>query len=334
MTRARERRVALVIPRFRVALSRLGEAGIAPALPELQWLVSRARRAEAIPADWRAWLMSRFGPGTELLQRAPAGPAVQALASGGPVDGCWACAEPVHLITGLDHLRLAPLPVPPLSTAEAVEIAATMNAALQESGYSLRPSNAGPWTLACPADIECDTVEPARAEGRDVRDSLPAGRDGGRVRWLMNELQMLLHDHPVNASRIGRALVPVNSFWLWGFGRAGALAPMRLPTLCTDDAWLRGLWRLHASEACPLAAAGRAIETEQPLLVAAADPVSDPGSELERSESLLAAPLAAAFRRGAIGSATIRLGDASYVLSRTDRLAMWRRRRGWTELLA
>ena len=334
MTGAGRRRIALALPRFRVALER-GEAGTAaPALRELQWLASRARRTVALPADWRAWLMSRFGPGAGLLQGCPAGPAVQALATGGREDGCWACAQPVHLITGLDHLRLAPLPVPPLSTAEARAIAGTMNAALEDAGYSLRPSDAEPWTLACPADIECETIEPAQAEGRDVRDCLPAGRDGAQVRRLMNELQMLLHEHPVNTTRIARGLLPVNSFWLWGFGRADALDRTPLPALCTDDAWLRGLWRLHGGEARPLSAMEHTLETEPSLLVAAADAVADPRAELERWEVMLAAPLAAALRRGAIGSASIRLGDASYVLSHAARLAAWRRRRAWAELLA
>jgi len=61
---------------------------------------------------------------------------------------------------------------------------------------------------------------------------------------------------------------------------------------------------------------------------------ADPVLALERWESDLGAPLAAALRSGRIRSASIRLGDVSYTMSRVDRFAVWRRRRAWTELLA
>ena len=327
--------MALAVPRFRATLERhAGLGSAAPALPGMQWLASRAHRAVASPGDWRAWLLSRVGPGADMLQRCPAGPAIRALATGAREEGCWACAQPVHLLTGLDHLRLAPLAGLQLSTGEAQAIDESLGAALAGSGYSLRPSEAGPWTLACPTDIQCDTVEPAHAEGRDIRDCLPAGRDGAQIRKLMNELQMLLHEHPVNTRRAGRGLIPVNSFWLWGFGRAQELEPTQLPTLCTDDPWLQGLWRLYGVAARPLPAAEGALETEATLLIAAADAAADSVSALERWEAELGAPLAASLRRGRIGSASIRLGDVSYTVSRVDRLAVWRRRRAWTEVLA
>ena len=66
--------------------------------------------------------------------------------------------------------------------------------------------------------MECDTAEPVQVEGDDIRDCLPAGRDGAQIRKLTNELQMLLHEHPVNIRRAARGLAPVNSIWLWGFG--------------------------------------------------------------------------------------------------------------------
>src|SRR5688572_8301738 len=276
---------------------------------------TRGARGTAVPGDARAACgarqrsagsardaVARVGPGADMLQRCPAGPAIRALATGAREEGCWACAQPVHLLTGLDHLRLAPLAGLQLSTGEAQAIDESLGAALAGSGYSLRPSEVGPWTLACPTDIQCDTVEPAQVEGRDIRDCLPSGRDGAQIGKLMNELQMLLHEHPVNTRRAGRGLIPVNSFWLWGFGRAQELEPTQLPTLCTDDPWLQGLWRLYGIAARPLPAAEGALETEATLLIAAADAAADPVSALERWEAELGAPLAASLRRGRIRS--------------------------------
>ena len=42
----------------------------------------------------------------------------------------------------------------------------------------------------------------------------------GTKRWhsILNEIQMVLHEHPVNEAREGRGEPPVNSVWLWGAG--------------------------------------------------------------------------------------------------------------------
>src|SRR2546430_884920 len=39
-----------------------------------------------------------------------------------------------------------------------------------------------------------------------------------RFHALMNEAQMLLHEHPVNAEREARGLPALNSIWFWGGG--------------------------------------------------------------------------------------------------------------------
>jgi len=334
LTSVSEPRVALALPAFSSALELAnGQRGALPGLPGTLWLASRGRRGATWHGDWRAWLLSRFGPGADTLQRCPPGASVRALATGGRDQGSWACAQPVHLLTGLDHLRLAPLAGLALAPEEAQALADSINAALAGSGYTLSPAEPQPWSLACPTDIECDTVEPAQAEGRDIRDCLPAGRDGAQVRKLINELQMLLHEHPVNLGRAGRGLAPVNSIWLWGFGRARDPAGGPLPALCSDDAWLTGLWRLHGAEARPLAAAESALATETTLLLAATDVGADPAAQLDRWESGLCAPLVAALRGGRIRSASVLLGDAPFAISHADRFAVWRRRRPWQELL-
>lgn len=303
-------------------------------LPATQWLASRGRRAAGSTADWRAWLLSRFGPGVDALRRCPAGAALRALVTGERDEGCWGCAEPVHLVTGLDHLRLAPLADLGLTPAEARALCDSIATVLADSGYVLRFTGSGPWLLECPTGIECDTVEPADAEGRDLRDCLPAGRDGLQVRKLMNELQMLLHQHPVNDHRLDRGLAPVNALWLWGFGHAQAVEPAVLPMLATDDVWLRGLWRLHGCSTLPLAKAMQALEAADTLLVAATASGADSEAQLARWDTELAEPLATAVRSGRVQSATLLLGDVSYVVDRADRYAFWRRPRPWPELFA
>ncbi len=333
MSRASRSAVALALPRLGAVLEAGNDAAARGPLPALQWLAARSRRQPARAGDWRGWLLSHFGPGAEALQIFPAGPSLCALLDGAPAAGCWACAEPVHLTTALDHLRLAPRAQLRLAADEGRALAMSLDAALAGSGYALRWSDHGSWLLGCPSRVEADTVEPARAEGGDVRDHLPSGCDGARIRKLTNELQMLLHDHPVNSARVARGLPVVNSIWLWGFGEAGEPTATDLPVLCTDDFWLAGLWRLHGSEARPLADASRALAAAPALLIAAADASADPPAQLRRWESALAAPLVAALQQARIGAAELLLGAVPYRVTSPARFAVWRRPRPWPQLL-
>lgn len=86
----------------------------------------------------------------------------------------------------------------------------------------LRAFAPGCWLLAQPAleGLACASLD--RVVGRNV--DLWLGSDP-RARWLrrlQNEVQMLLHRHPVNEAREARGELPVNSFWLDGCGRLPA----------------------------------------------------------------------------------------------------------------
>lgn len=51
---------------------------------------------------------------------------------------------------------------------------------------------------------------------------------------LLNEMQMFLHQHPVNQARQQRGLLPINSLWFWG-GGARPEKPKSDPIWCCDD---------------------------------------------------------------------------------------------------
>jgi len=62
------------------------------------------------------------------------------------------------------------------------------------------------------------TTPAAAARGARVDEKLPSGPDAMRFHALMNEAQMLLHEHPVNAEREARGEPALNSIWFWGGG--------------------------------------------------------------------------------------------------------------------
>ena len=207
---------------LRIAVPSLEPALAGPAalrLPAAEWLVARGDRASEPQESWRQWLLDDAGLGEDLLQRFPAGPCARAAWTGGPALGTWACAEPVHLVTAIDHLQLAaPAPLP-LDAEESAALLASLDAHLAGTGFRLHALAGRGWLCECPPGLDCTAVEPAAAVGRNLRELLPGGRDAARIRGLVNELQMLLHDHPANERRALRGAPAMNSLWLWGFGR-------------------------------------------------------------------------------------------------------------------
>ena len=54
------------------------------------------------------------------------------------------------------------------------------------------------------------------------------------MRRLMTELQMLLHEHPVNEARAARGVPTVNAVWLWGGGEGQRAAKPNSRRLASD----------------------------------------------------------------------------------------------------
>ncbi len=51
---------------------------------------------------------------------------------------------------------------------------------------------------------------------------------------LLNEIQMFMHQHEVNAERISRGLLPINSLWCWGAGAVPQRFNAKLAWYCDD----------------------------------------------------------------------------------------------------
>jgi hypothetical protein len=321
--------------RLRIALPWLGEA--APAerrVPATEWLVARARRGRT-GRDWREWLLGDWLTEPDLLRRFPAGPCIRMAWTGARPAGTWACATPVHLVTALDHLRLA-APVPlPLKTHESAVLVADLNAQLAHRGFVLEDVPGRGWLCRCPNDLDCLVVEPAAAVDANLRDLQPSGRDAARVRAWVNESQMVLHEHPVNLRRAADGLPSVNSVWLWGFGSATSIQRAPEGELLTDDDWLAGLWRLHGAEPGPPDRLEAALSGDAPVMrLGLAMPGSTDGSPTwSELESLVFVPARAALLRGRLQSVSLLLGATTFEVDRDARWQFWRRSRPLAEAL-
>jgi hypothetical protein len=334
-------RLRVALPWLEAALGAAAAAGRTSArAPAAEWLVARGRAKPVAELPWREWLLAPTGVGRELLRRCPAGPSVRAARAAGPPVGTWACARPVHLVTAIEHLRLAPEGVD-LGAEESSVLLDDINRHLDGRGFRLQAHAPGEdWLLECVEPIDCSSVEPEDAAGRSVRELMPAGRDGARVRSLMNEIQMLLHAHPVNLDRAARGRAAINTLWIWGFGRHEDSGAMSLPMLYTDDAWLAGIWRLHGASSRSLDEfpVSQAVDGD-PIMVTGSRSVGGTGSgtglgdALAGAERRVLAPARAALRSGVVGGVDVLLGGHAIAVEPRARFMVWRRGRPIMEAL-
>lgn len=303
-----------------------GEARAALALP-----LARARASRIAGGDWRAWLAQRLGA-TDLAREPPAH--VAAAAVGVPADGAW-FATPVALIAALDHVRMPATGWLTLAEDETHELATRFADLFGDSGLGLAPAGAEGFLLSGLIADPVRTHDPARLLAADVGPWLAAGRGAGTLRRLGTEIEMWLHEHPVNRARQRRGAVPVSTLWLWGGGeplRAAAqtAAPgyavrAALPRGYGGDSWLRGLWQAGGrpieGDAATLTQVEVAPRTDTVVVVRRGVDADVVGHWCEPALALLAA------RR--IKTLQLVIDDRLFRFTRFDLLKPWRRKVSW-----
>lgn len=149
---------------------------------------------------------------------------------GDAADAGWLSADPAWIQPELNGARLLACGQLQLSMDEAQSLAKPLKPVFGDAGMILEISSPDRWHLRLLSQAPLpDFAAPEQALGEDLFEHLPQGPDGRRWRALLNEVQVLLHQHPVNAERRARGLPPVNSLWLWG----GGALPQRVTTNLT-----------------------------------------------------------------------------------------------------
>lgn len=170
-----------------------------------------------------AWLRERFGAaeGTSIAAHA-----AHALAGSPVLQGSAALlVRPVHLHVGLDHLVLAVPQADEIDATEAAALAAEANRLFAADGLLWSADAPHAWTLQATTDAGRERLEAlgalacrsARlASGRNIDAWQPEGDAARAWRAIVNELQMLWFQHPVNLAREAAARPTLNSAWLEG----------------------------------------------------------------------------------------------------------------------
>lgn len=327
MTQVGSRELLLVLPGLPDATRCAGPA--LPRLRALETLIARGERSDGDDGSSMGMLQSLF-PELAGAARIPAGPLSRLADTGHRDDAWWARADPVHLTPVRDHLRL--LAGDPLTADEAGALAASCNGILAEHGLALEVTVPQRWYLRATRALNFSAGAPEAVIGCDVFLMLPAGPDGGFVRRVLTELQMVLHDHPVNRARARAGHLSVNSLWPWGGGVLPASSPTHaLPWLRSDDPVLRGLWRFAgaASDALPetLAPVAPGIIITRSCEAAARDAdAAACAMLLERIEAQWLQPILAGVRKASIDGARLLFGrHGTYTVDRRRLRRWWRR---------
>lgn len=289
--------------------------------PALQSLLQFAR-PEKGTSHAGAWLCERFGVRPQ--QDVPVAP-YAALGDGLPVEeGYWLCADPVSLLLQRDSFGLMEAPEA-LQQTQAEQLVASLNKHFVADGMRFFVAAPRRWYLHLAQKPALRTQPLAAVLHRDIQAFLPAGTEGLHWHRLLNEVQMLLHAHPVNAELEELGEPPVNSVWPWG---GGELVRGNAPGFHTwaDDALSRGLALAHGGGYSPLprtaqAWLGTAEKDAEHLVVL-------PGLTPQLERDWLA-PLLQAVRGGNL-VLTLHIAGTqvrSYSLTRRDFLKFWRRAR-------
>ncbi len=213
--------------------------------PALNTLLGRGQTLRRPPCSLEQALGELFAPG-EHCASAP----LRLLGENrgetpAPDDATWICADPVHLRLHQNRLILADSGSFSLTLAEARALAATVNEQLPEIGH-LHVASAERWYLRlAPSWVDAPFNAPplSTVAGRGIEQVCLETLQTHALRNLLNQIQMLLHAHPVNARREKNGQLRINSLWLWGVGKLPARRESDFDGVWSSNPLARGLAR-------------------------------------------------------------------------------------------
>jgi len=299
-------------------------------LPGLARMLGRADPCRSPASDLHQWLAAACG-----LDAEPPWASLRLAGSGlDPGDAVWMCADPVHLRLLRECFVLADDDELAVDAGEAAAILETLN---REFAPALEFVASAPahWHLRLGEIPRLQTQPLSRAVGRRPDALLPQGPDAAAWMRRLNDIQVLLHDHPVNERREAAGRAAINSLWFWGCGRSPRAVRRPAAVIASAEAIARGLAAASGARAIalPASAADLPLDGAEDLLVIL-DALHAPA--LHRDEARWRSrlgeigrdwiePLEAAARRGRISRLALAApGDAGGIELEYGRAQGWK----------
>jgi hypothetical protein len=221
------------------------QAALSADIRALERLLGRAELVREPADDPVSNLLNRFGcPRLEDPVDPPLG-ALSLLGEGGdPGARFWLRATPVALHPDRDQLLLFDLEQHPPSRELVDTLVVAFNRHFGADGWHLEAPSVLRWYLRAPRALRVRSRPFDTVAGGSVGRALPGGEDGGTLRRLMAETEMLFHG-VMNGSAAPVGDVPgVNGLWLDGAGSVPSCGKPEYEEIVSDDPFVAGLARL------------------------------------------------------------------------------------------
>jgi len=210
--------------------------------PALAAALGRADVVAAKGAGERAQLLRHF----DMLPRGwPVAALTRQRDAGDAAGSLWLRADPAWVRPDISGARLFACgeglqPAP----EDCDALLPSLRPLFGDAGFQLDAPVPSRWYVRLPPGSKLPTfADPSDALGADVFEFLPADVDGDAAlarRWrsLLNEAQVVLHNHPWNVRRAAAGKPPINSLWFWGAGAMPDRVGSGFGQVETDDALL------------------------------------------------------------------------------------------------
>ena len=133
-------------------------------------------------------------------------------------EQAWLRADPVHLAISRDNAQLFDSHVVNPTVDEMASIGATLNQHFERDSIVVIFPDPARGYIATDANNVPQSTPLWKMGGANVFDNLPVSKTRTNWRAISNEMQMLLHDHPVNVRRAEAGTPAINALWIWGGG--------------------------------------------------------------------------------------------------------------------
>lgn len=204
-------------------------------LKELDLLYSRANLQAGSAKSIEATLFNLFGIVVDESKDLPVAALTDFLVNGESLENRWFMrADPVYIQPNRDHLLMMGNTELEINMQEAENIVSDINNTYSDQSWKIKAVTPKQWVLEQDQEENLQTQSPFEVAGKNINDFLPKGDNDSNWRALMNELQMFLHNHPVNQQRQMQGLSIANSLWFWGCGK--------LPTLSSTEKIFAQCW--------------------------------------------------------------------------------------------
>ena len=186
-------------------------------LPALEKLLARGQqqRTAALTCENALSNLWQPQPGLSLASLRRLGETDAAELSANTHQENWLCADPTHLRFHQQHLVLADASAFEISADEAARLITDLNTHFGELGV-FEASHPQRWYLRLKDQIAGALPPLSAAAGRSLSASLPQDQASAPLRQWLNEIQVFLHQHPLNSVRESAGQPSINCLWLWG----------------------------------------------------------------------------------------------------------------------